>query len=78
MRIAVKDSSGKTILDFPNNHGPGSVVEMQYVFPSKGTYSIDVIFGQQTPLLFMSSRGEAKYGTGRNKPLTCRRIIWST
>jgi heme/copper-type cytochrome/quinol oxidase subunit 2 len=48
MRIAIRDSQGKTLLDIPNNHGHGSVVEVQYVFPSPGKYNIDVIYGQQT------------------------------
>jgi heme/copper-type cytochrome/quinol oxidase subunit 2 len=48
VRIAISDPSGKPIAVFPNNHGHGSVVEFEYIFPNVGTYGINLIFGQQT------------------------------
>jgi len=48
MRIAISDSSGKPIAVFPNNHGHGSVIEFEYYFPKKDTYTVDLILGQQT------------------------------
>src|SRR5215213_7687409 len=48
MPIAISDSSGKPIAVFPNNHGHGSVIEFEYYFPKKDTYTVDLILGQQT------------------------------
>jgi plastocyanin len=45
--MTISDSSGKPIAVFPNNHGHGGVIEFEYVFPKEGTYSINLIFGQQ-------------------------------
>jgi heme/copper-type cytochrome/quinol oxidase subunit 2 len=46
--IAIRDSKGQPLAVFPNNHGHGSVIQFEYIFPKEGVYTIDVIFGQQT------------------------------
>jgi heme/copper-type cytochrome/quinol oxidase subunit 2 len=46
--ITVRDSKGQPLAVFPNNHGHGSVIQFEYIFPKEGVYTIDVIFGQQT------------------------------
>jgi heme/copper-type cytochrome/quinol oxidase subunit 2 len=46
--IAVRDSKGQPLAVFPNNHGHGSVIQFEYIFPKEGVYTIDIIFGQQT------------------------------
>ena len=48
LRVAISDPSGKPITVFPNNHGHGSVIEFEYVFPNAGTYGVNLILGQQT------------------------------
>jgi heme/copper-type cytochrome/quinol oxidase subunit 2 len=48
MRLAITDSNGHTEMVLPNLHGHGSVIEVEYTFPSPGNYSINMIFGQQT------------------------------
>jgi heme/copper-type cytochrome/quinol oxidase subunit 2 len=48
LRVAISDPEGKPIAVFPNNHGHGSVIEFEYIFPKNGTYNIDLLFGQQT------------------------------
>jgi heme/copper-type cytochrome/quinol oxidase subunit 2 len=48
LRIAISDPEGKAIAVFPNNHGHGSVIEFEYVFPKSGTYNINLLLGQQT------------------------------
>jgi heme/copper-type cytochrome/quinol oxidase subunit 2 len=48
LRVAISNSSGTPITVFPNNHGHGSVIEFEYVFPKEGTYNLDMILGQQT------------------------------
>jgi heme/copper-type cytochrome/quinol oxidase subunit 2 len=45
--IMIKDSKGQPLAVFPNNHGHGSVIQFEYVFPYQGKYTVDVIFGQQ-------------------------------
>jgi heme/copper-type cytochrome/quinol oxidase subunit 2 len=45
--IMIKDSKGQPLAIFPNNHGHGSVIQFEYVFPQQGKYTVDVIFGQQ-------------------------------
>lgn len=46
--IAIRDSKGQPLAVFPNNHGHGSVIQFEYIFPKEGVYTIDIIFGQQT------------------------------
>jgi plastocyanin len=48
LRIAIMDPSGQPVAVFPNNHGHGSVVQFEYVFPKAGTYHVNFIYGQQT------------------------------
>jgi heme/copper-type cytochrome/quinol oxidase subunit 2 len=48
LRVAISNASGTPLAVFPNNHGHGSVIEFEYVFPKAGNYHIDFIFGQQT------------------------------
>ncbi|MGN6624756.1 MAG: hypothetical protein ACTHKK_11495 [Candidatus Nitrosocosmicus sp.] len=48
LRIAIMDPSGQPVAVFPNNHGHGSVVQFEYVFPKAGTYHVSFIYGQQT------------------------------
>jgi heme/copper-type cytochrome/quinol oxidase subunit 2 len=48
LRVAIYDPSGQPVAVFPNNHGHGSVIEFEYVFPKVGTYHINLIYGQQT------------------------------
>lgn len=46
--IAIRDSKGQPLAVFPNNHGHGSVIQFEYIFPKEGVYTIGMIFGQQT------------------------------
>ena len=46
--IAIRDSKGQPLAVFPNNHGHGSVIQFEYIFPKEGVYTIGIIFGQQT------------------------------
>lgn len=48
LRVAIMDPSGQPVAVFPNNHGHGSVIQFEYVFPKAGTYHINFIYGQQT------------------------------
>jgi len=48
LRVAIMDPSGQPVAVFPNNHGHGSVIQFEYVFPKAGTYRINFIYGQQT------------------------------
>ena len=48
LRIAIMDPSGQPVAVFPNNHGHGSVIQFEYVFPKAGTYHVNFIYGQQT------------------------------
>ena len=48
LRVAIMDPSGQPLAVFPNNHGHGSVIQFEYVFPKAGTYHINFIYGQQT------------------------------
>ncbi len=46
-KITVADTDGGEVLDLPNMHGHGSMVQFTYIFPSAGQYEINVITGQQ-------------------------------
>jgi heme/copper-type cytochrome/quinol oxidase subunit 2 len=48
LRFVITDPKGQQQLVLPNLHGHGSVVQIEYVFPTKGVYNVDIIFGQQT------------------------------
>ena len=48
LRIAITDPSGQPVAVFPNNHGHGSVIQFEYVFPKAGVYHVNFIYGQQT------------------------------
>lgn len=48
LRVEITNPQGQLVAVFPNNHGHGSVIEFEYVFPKSGTYNINLIFGQQT------------------------------
>ena len=48
MRFVVTGPDGQPQLVLPNLHGHGSMIQLEYVFPTEGIYNIDVIFGQQT------------------------------
>ena len=48
MRFVVTGPDGKPQLVLPNLHGHGSMIQLEYVFPTEGIYNIDIIFGQQT------------------------------
>jgi plastocyanin len=48
LRIAITDPTGQPVAVFPNNHGHGSVIEFEYVFPKAGTYHVNFLYGQQT------------------------------
>jgi heme/copper-type cytochrome/quinol oxidase subunit 2 len=46
-KITVAKADGGQVLDIPNMHGHGSMVQFTYIFPSAGQYEINVITGQQ-------------------------------
>jgi heme/copper-type cytochrome/quinol oxidase subunit 2 len=48
MRFQITDSKGHTQVVLPNLHGHGSVIQIEYTFPTQGKYSVDLIIGQQT------------------------------
>jgi heme/copper-type cytochrome/quinol oxidase subunit 2 len=48
MRFQITDSKGHSEVVLPNLHGHGSVIEIEYTFPTPGKYTIDLIIGQQT------------------------------
>lgn len=39
--------TGEKLLSMPNIHGHGSMAQYSYVFPSAGTYTVSVTYGQQ-------------------------------
>lgn len=48
MRFQITDSQGRSQVVLPNLHGHGSVIQIEYTFPTAGKYSVDLIIGQQT------------------------------
>jgi heme/copper-type cytochrome/quinol oxidase subunit 2 len=48
MRFQITDSQGHSQVVLPNLHGHGSVIQIEYTFPTQGKYSVDLIIGQQT------------------------------
>ena len=48
MRFVVTGPDGQPQLVLPNLHGHGSMIQLEYVFPTAGIYNVDIIFGQQT------------------------------
>jgi heme/copper-type cytochrome/quinol oxidase subunit 2 len=48
MRFQITDPTGHSQVVLPNLHGHGSVIQIEYTFPTQGRYSIDLIIGQQT------------------------------
>ncbi len=43
----IDNKTGEKLTSMPNVHGHGSMAQFSYVFPSAGTYNVDVTFGQQ-------------------------------
>jgi heme/copper-type cytochrome/quinol oxidase subunit 2 len=48
MRFQITDSQGRSQVVLPNLHGHGSVIQIEYTFPTAGKYTVDLIIGQQT------------------------------
>jgi hypothetical protein len=48
MRFKITDPRGQTQVVLPNLHGHGSLIQIEYTFPTQGRYSVDLIIGQQT------------------------------
>ncbi|MDQ3873623.1 MAG: cupredoxin domain-containing protein [Thermoproteota archaeon] len=48
MRFQITDPRGQTQVVLPNLHGHGSLIQIEYTFPTQGRYSVDLIIGQQT------------------------------